>query len=166
MHIPEETIESVLKHLQLVSRQVTSLRAPLPKMGDLVFRECKGSITKEVITAVLRRTEIHTKLWREYEVIFWRHSSGNYCLVAAVLPTNAKDAKTLLQRQYASGRESCAYCNLNEGHGYAALELIHAKDQVGRDIACTLVHKHCALWYTRLLAVAAKPDRKNRESLI
>lgn len=164
MHIPEETIDNVLKHLQLVSRQVTSLRATLPKFADLVYRECKAAITKEVITAVLRRAEIHTRLALEFEVLFWRHTSGNYCLVAAVLPDNAKDAKTLLQRQYSSGRESCAYCNLAEGHGYAALELVHAKDAVGRDIPTALVHRQCSLHFTRLLAISLRPEKK--ESLI
>lgn len=137
--------------LQRLARSVQAIRTPLDRMIELAWRGEKPD--KAAIAHVLRREDIQRDLAANWETILYRHVTGQFVLICTALPNNPKDAKQLTTRRLINSRESCSFCNLNEG-SFATLELTVANTPVGIPIQGERVHPRCALYWQRLKLIA------------
>lgn len=156
-------MNGIFLKLQRLAREVQAIRAPLPRLIELAFR---GEDPDKAYIAHMLRKEVNQQtLAQEYETLLYRHTTGHFVLICTALPDNPKDAKQLTTRRLINGRDSCAFCNLNEG-SFATLELVTAANPVGQPIQGEKVHPRCSMYWTRLKLIAESAPIKTRESLL
>lgn len=143
----------IFRKLQNLAREVQAIRRPLVSLIELAYRGVEPKPDKAAIIHVLRRLDIQRELAAEWETVLYRHTTGQFVLVCLALPDNAKDAKQMVSRRLINSRESCSFCNLNEG-SYATIELVVATSPVGAPIPIERVHPRCALSWQRLKLIA------------
>lgn len=141
----------LFRKLQLLARSVQAIRTPLDRIIELAYRGEKPD--KAAIAHVLRTEAAQRELAVNWEVNLYRHVTGQYVLICTALPDNAKDAQQLTTRRLINSRESCSFCNLNEG-SYAPIELVEATTPVGISIQGERVHLRCSLSWQRLKLIA------------
>lgn len=141
----------IFRPLQNLARQVQAIRAPLERIIELAYRGEPHD--KAAIAHVLRKEITQRELATDWETLLYRHINKQYILICTALPDNAKDARQLTTRRLINSRESCSFCNLNEG-SYAPLELVEAQTPVGLPIHGERVHPRCALSWQRLKLIA------------
>lgn len=143
----------IFLRLQRLARSVQAIRTPLNRMIELAWRGSEVPPDKEAIAHVLRREDVQREMAANWETNLYRHVTGQYVLVCTALPDNPKDAKQLTTRRLINSRESCSFCNLNEG-SFATIELTVANTPVGIPIQGERVHPRCALYWQRLKLIA------------
>jgi hypothetical protein len=150
----------IYRRLQLLSRAVQAIRRPLDSIIELAWRGAEVAPDKAAITHVLRTEAAQRELALDWEVLLYRHVTGQFCLICTALPDDPKDAKVLATRRLINSRESCSFCGLVE-NSYAPLELVVATNPVGQPIGGERVHKRCALSWQRLCLIAQTPTKRS-----
>lgn len=143
--------QEILRKIQFLAREVQAIRRPLDQIIGLAHRG--ETVDKAAIANILRRDATQRELALNWETVLYRHTTGQYVLVCAVLPDNAKDAQTLVTRRLINSREACSFCGLVE-NSFAPIELTVATSPVGIPIQSERVHPRCSLYWQRLKLIA------------
>lgn len=154
-------MNAIFLKLQRLAREVQAIKAPLPRLIELAYRG--ESPDRACIAHLLRRESAQATLAQEYETLLYRHTTGQFVLICTALPDNPKDAQQLTTRRLINSRDSCSFCNLNEG-SFATLELVTATSPVGTPIQGEKVHPRCSLYWTRLKLIAESAPIKIRDA--